>query len=84
MIEAGYVPYLDELWYVFGKKEIRRNRLKESRGYSDEKIEQIMESQLSDNEFRKYASVVLDNSHDFEETYEQIKAECMRLNIWNK
>ena len=81
LIEAGYVPYLDELWYVFVEKEIRKKRLKESRGYSDKKIEQIMESQLSDTEFRKYAAVVLDNSYDFEETFEQIKAECMRLNI---
>ena len=84
LIEAGYVPYLDELWYVFGKKEIRKKRLKESRGYSDEKIEQIMESQLSDDEFRKNAAVVLDNSCDFEMTLEQIKTECMRLGIWKK
>ena len=84
LIEAGYVPYLDELWYVFGEKEIRKKRLKESRGYSDEKIEQIMESQLSDEEFRTYASVVLDNSYDFEETFKQIKTECMRLGIWKK
>ena len=84
LIEAGYVPYLDELWYVFGEKEIRKKRLKESRGYSDEKIEQIMESQLSDDEFRTYASVVLDNSYDFEETFKQIKTECMRLGIWKE
>ena len=84
LIEAGYVPYLDELWYVFGEKEIRKKRLKESRGYSDEKIEQIMESQLSDEEFRTYASVILDNSYDFEETFKQIKTECMRLGIWKK
>ena len=84
LIEAGYVSYLDELWYIFGEKEIRKKRLKESRGYSDEKIEQIMESQLSDAEFRKYAAVVLDNSYDFEKTFEQIKAECMRLNLWQR
>ena len=84
LIEAGYVPYLDELWYVFGKEDIRKKRLKESRGYSEEKIEQIMKSQLSDAEFRKYAAVVLDNSYEFEDTLEQIKTECMRLNIWNK
>ena len=84
LIEAGYMPYLDELWYVFGEKEIRKKRLKESRGYSDEKINQIMESQLPDAGFREYATVVLDNSYDFEDTLEQIKVECTRLNIWKK
>ena len=82
LIEAGYIPYLDELWYIFSEKDVRINRLKESRGYSEEKIEQIMDSQLSDAEFRKYANAVLDNSHDFQYTFEQIKRECLRLNIW--
>ena len=42
LIEAGYVPYLDELWYIYTEKSVRIKRLKESRAYSDEKIEQIM------------------------------------------
>ncbi len=83
LIEAGYVSYLDELWYIFSEKDVRINRLKESRGYSDEKIRQIMEKQLSDVEFRKYADVVLDNSKDFEDTFQQIRKECLRLNVWN-
>ncbi len=83
LIEAGYVPYLDELWYIFSEKDVRINRLIESRGYSDEKIRQIMEKQLSDVEFRKYADVVLDNSKDFEDTFQQIRKECLRLNVWN-
>lgn len=84
LIEAGYIPYLNELWYIFTEKDVRINRLKESRGYSDEKIEHIMSSQLSEAEFRKYADVILDNSYEFEQTFEQIKAECMRLNIWEE
>lgn len=82
LIEAGYTPYLDELWYIFSEKNVRIKRLKESRGYSDEKILQIMEQQLSDVEFRKHADVILDNSNSFEETFMQIKASCIRLGIW--
>ena len=41
LIEAGYIRYLDELWYIFSAKNVRINRLKESRGYSQEKICQI-------------------------------------------
>lgn len=84
LIEAGYVPYLDELWYIFSEKDVRIKRLKESRGYSEEKIEQIMGSQLSEAEFRTYADVVLNNSYEFELTFAQIKAECTRLSIWEE
>lgn len=82
LIEAGYTRYLDELWYIFSEKNVRIKRLKESRGYSDEKIQQIMEQQLSDEEFKKHADVILDNSNSFEKTSMQIKTECIRLGIW--
>ena len=82
LIEAGYTQYLDELWYIFSEKNVRINRLKASRGYSHEKICQIMEKQLPDEVFREYADVILDNSKDFENTFLQIKIECMRLGIW--
>lgn len=82
LIEAGYLPYLDELWYIFSERNVRIKRLQESRGYSEEKIEQIMKNQLSEADFRKYADVVLDNSYEFEQTFVQIQKECTRLNIW--
>ena len=82
LIEAGYVPYLDELWYIYTKESVRIKRLKESRSYSDEKIEQIMSKQLSEEEFKKHATFVLDNSHDFDTTFAQIKNQCEFLGIW--
>ena len=82
LIEAGYVPHLDEVWYIYSDETVRRKRLKESRSYSDEKIDQIMKSQLSDEQFRQYASVVLDNTSDMEHTFEQIKEACKKKNIW--
>ena len=84
LIEAGYVSYLDELWYIFSEKNVRIKRLQESRGYSGEKIEQIMKSQLSEAEFREYADVVLNNSYEFERTFMQIQKECTRLKIWKR
>lgn len=82
LIEAGYLQYLDELWYIFSEKSVRIKRLKESRGYSEEKIDQIMSKQLTDDEFKKYAHVILDNSNDLQLTFEQIKRECLRLGVW--
>lgn len=84
LIEAGYLKYLNELWYIYSKREVRVARLKESRQYSDEKIEQIMNSQLSEDEFRRYAYVILDNSDEFEATENAILKECVRLNIWKE
>lgn len=72
LIECGYDRYVDELWYIFVNEKIRRERLKNSRQYSDEKITNIMNGQLSETEFRNACQVVIDNSGDFEHTKIQI------------
>ena len=40
----------DEIWYVYADPECRIRRLMESRGYSREKCERIIESQSSEEE----------------------------------
>lgn len=72
LIEAGYLDIVDELWYIYAHEEVRRERLKASRQYSDEKIDSIMSQQLSEEEFRNNCKVVIDNSGALEEAYEQI------------
>lgn len=64
LIEDGYKEIVDELWYIYASTEVRRKRLKETRGYSDEKIDNIMASQLSEDEFRANCDFVIDNSGD--------------------
>lgn len=72
LIEEGYETILDELWYIRADEDIRRDRLKKSRGYSDEKIDSIFENQLDDEEFIKHCKVIIDNSGELSETYKQI------------
>lgn len=72
LIENGFNDYVDEMWYIYARDEVRRLRLKESRGYSDEKIDSIMASQLSEQEFRDNTDAVIDNSDDLNSTYRQI------------
>ena len=72
LIEEGYLDYVDEMWYIYAREEVRRKRLKESRGYSDEKIDSIMNSQLKEADFRRYCSVVIDNSDSLTESRRQI------------
>lgn len=73
LIEDGYKKIVDELWYIFTKEEVRRERLKASRGYSDEKIDSIIASQLSEAEFRENSDFVIDNSGTMEESLLQIQ-----------
>ena len=72
LIEEHYDEVLDELWYIFVPENIRRERLKSSRGYSDEKIDSIFEAQLSEREYREHCVYVIDNGSSLTETYRQI------------
>ncbi len=72
LIECGYGKIVDEMWYVYTADDIRRERLKASRGYSDEKISQIFSSQLSYEEFVRASSFVIDNNGTVEFMQRQI------------
>lgn len=72
LIEEHYDEICDELWYIYTDESIRRIRLKESRQYSDEKIDSIMASQLSEEVFRAECQRIIENSGAFELTAKQI------------
>ena len=62
----------DGLWYIYTSENIRRQRLKASRHYTDEKITDMIASQPSEDTFRQACQAVIDNSGDFEDTKRQI------------
>ena len=66
LIENGYDKILDSMWYIYCHESVRAQRLKASRGYSDEKIRSIMSKQVSEEQFRKVCDVVIDNSGELE------------------
>ena len=72
MIEAGMAKCCDVVWYVYANEDVRRVRLKASRGYTDERIHSVMASQKSEEEFRAIADFVIDNSGSPIETEKQI------------
>ena len=74
LIEEGYHKIVDEMWYIYASEPVRRQRLAQNRGYSEEKITQIMKSQLSDAQFRSYCKKVIDNSGSLGDTYSQLDA----------
>lgn len=73
LIQAGYLDLIDELWLVCTDYNVRVDRLISSRGYTVEKINSIINSQMSDAEMKKYAAFVIDNSKDHAWTKEQIQ-----------
>ncbi len=79
LIEEHYDEICDELWYIYASLEVRRNRLKESRGYTDQKIDSIVASQKSEDTFREYCKVWINNDGDFAVTKDEIERAMQRL-----
>lgn len=73
LIEDGYKELLDELWAVIVDKEVRIKRLMDDRGYSREKSESIIASQLPDDVFRKECDFIINNSGTLLDSQRQIE-----------
>lgn len=85
LIEVGYKDkFLDELWYVYADEPSRKNRLKESRDYSDDKINEILSSQQTDEGFRYHSDFVIDNSKTVDYAVSQIKDRLKKISFMEK
>jgi dephospho-CoA kinase len=78
LLEDHYDVICDELWYIHTDEKVRAARLKESRGYDDEKIASICANQKSPEEFRSGCHIVIDNSGDLADTQKQIDEQLGR------
>ena len=73
LIEAGYKDFCNELWYVYADVQTRIERLMSSRDYTKDKCLNIMNNQLSDDEFKANCDYILDNTKDFDITKNEIE-----------
>lgn len=73
LIDDNYGAICEEMWYIYTSEENRRVRLKASRGYSDEKVQSIFDSQLSEAAFRQACQEVIDNNQTPADAFAQIK-----------
>ena len=73
LLECGYEDICDEFWYVYTKPEIRRQRMKETRNYSDEKVDSVMRNQQPDEAFFEQCSFVIKNNTTLSDMYAQLK-----------
>ena len=73
LLECGYEDICDEFWYVYTKPEIRRQRMKENRNYSDEKVDAVMRNQQPDEVFFDKCAFVIENNTTLDAVREQLK-----------
>ena len=73
LLECGYEDICDEFWYVYTKPEIRRQRMKETRNYSDEKVDSVMRNQQPDEVFFEQCPFVIKNNTTLSDVYAQLK-----------
>ncbi len=72
LLEDNYDEICDDIWYIFADEQTRRMRLKADRGYSEQRINTVLQSQLSEVAFKSKCHVTIDNSGALETTYQQI------------
>ena len=72
LLDDHYEVFCDEVWYIDAGEDVRRKRLKDSRGYSDEKIDNILKSQKTKEELVESCDYCIDNSGELAGTFAQI------------
>lgn len=81
LIQDGYDSICDEIWYIQVSAEERIKRLMESRGYTREKCISMINSQESDEYYKKYANFTINNEFDYENSLKQLKGRLNKLFI---
>lgn len=71
-LEADLKSMCDKIWFIYSPNDVRYDRLRRSRNYTDEKIKDIMSRQLSNEEYKNYATDVIMNVSSKEDIIKQI------------
>lgn len=71
LLEGEYDKIMDCI-YVYADIDVRKSRLFNNRGYSDEKTESIINNQMMESVYQKRCKYIIDNSNDFNETKKAI------------
>lgn len=78
LFETGCSELCDEVWGVITEDEIRICRLMESRGYTREKAESIMEKQMDNKRLTELCDHIIVNDGNMEELSCQIRELCAK------
>ncbi|MFC3927653.1 dephospho-CoA kinase [Streptococcus caprae] len=72
LYELGYESWCDEVWLVYVDRETQLSRLMLRNGYSQEEAQKRLDAQLSLEEKKARADVVLENNRTLDCLYEQV------------
>ncbi|HKV56543.1 MAG TPA: dephospho-CoA kinase [Candidatus Binataceae bacterium] len=72
LIEANWQPLFDEIWLVVASRERVIERIERDRGLKPEQTEARIRAQLSDEERRKHATLVITNDGPIEELRQKV------------
>ncbi len=78
LIEANWLPLADEVWLVTASPEVAQQRLVESKGLTPEQAEARIRSQLSNEERKSHAAVVIENDGTIEALRKRVEE------LWNQ
>lgn len=83
LIEADWLPLVDEVWLVAAPPDVARQRLMERNGLTPEQAESRLRAQLTNEKRREYADLVIENDGSIDElvrkvddAWEQIEAKA--------
>ena len=79
LVEGGLEDCCDTLWYIYASPETRIRRVMENRGYTRTKAEQVINSQMGEEEYRRVCAVLIDNSGSLSETRNQVACEMRKI-----
>ncbi|MFR6419881.1 MAG: dephospho-CoA kinase [Streptococcus salivarius] len=74
LIENGYQDWFDQIWLVAVLPEVQRQRLMKRNHLSFEEAKMRIDSQMSLEEKKPYASLVLDNNASLDDLKEKVKS----------
>lgn len=72
LFESGLNSICDDIWYIFVSQSVRKQRLLDSRNYSYEKTQSIMDSQMDQDKYKEKCNFVIDNSYSIDKTFLEI------------
>lgn len=83
LIEANWLPLVDEVWLVVAGRDAVVQRLSSQRGLSPDEVSRRVDAQLSDVERRKFAHIVIENRGSVEDLRQDVTAAWKRVTAAN-
>jgi phosphopantetheine adenylyltransferase/dephospho-CoA kinase len=79
LIEADWIDLVDEVWVVYVKQAVARERLMARNGLSAEQAQSRIDSQISNKERFEHADVRIDNSDSLEQLQKRVENRWKQL-----